>query len=169
MLISDKHKQQYIEYYSTRPQTPRPHAWQEQVEKIAGDFGVDTVLDYGAGITRSLSRFSSLNVTDYDPVLPKQSNLYGYKPFDMVVCNHVLEHVEEETLNNVLTSINQLTKKVAYIAVSCEASTKKLPDGTDWHCTVHPPEWWKHRLAHFFPGFAELRCNEKELAILWSR
>lgn len=169
VLISPTHRSQYVEHYSTREEQLRPHAWQGKVETIAGKLGVDTVLDYGCGPAKALQHFSKLNVTSYDPALPK-ANPHGLLPFDMVVCNHTLEHVEIEHLDAVLEHIKGLTKKAAYIAVSLQPSTKKLPNGTPWHTIVQDAAWWRNRLGQHFPHFEELATSapSKELVILWT-
>jgi hypothetical protein len=53
--------------------------------------------------------------------------------------------------------------------ISCEASSKILPDGTPWHTCVRPAEWWRRKLAGFEP---QAPLNDKpgaEVALLSRR
>lgn len=171
MLISDTHKKRYVDYYAGREVKSKPHKWQEDVEAVALAMRAETVLDYGCGVTRALSKHSKLAVVDYDPVLPGFDNVSALQPVDLVVCNHVLEHVELECLDDILFHIESLSKKGAYIAVSCELSTKKLPDGTEWHLIVKEPEWWRRGFSRVFPGYVEIGEPDKktDITILWAR
>ena len=168
-LISDAHRERYRLYYASKDVRVKPHAWQGQIEKIALNLSADSVLDYGCGPSKSLSRFSSLNVVDFDPAVDGADELPD--PCDLVVCNHMLEHVEPECLDNILRHIKSLAKKAVYIALSCELSTKKLPDGTEWHLIVREPLWWQKKLDEFFDGYVTLRpINPKtEFVMLWRR
>jgi len=173
MKLTPEHAADYIEFYSTRPQKVVPLPHHEQILRVAEDIGAKTVLDYGAGPPQALKHFATdLNVTSYDPVLGKgRDNTMMYKePFDMVVCHHVLEHVQPECLEYVLADICRLTKKVAYIVVSLQASTKLLPSGKPWHQIVHEPWWWRQKYGRFFPNFLDLPSqDEREYGIVWTR
>ena len=74
------------------------------------------------------------------------------QPADLVVCWHVLEHVEPDCLAAVLAHIQRLADQAILCAVSCAPSTKVLPDGTPWHTLVQPPTWWAGTLGAAWPG-----------------
>lgn len=168
-LISPEHKARYVEYYADRPFKDRPHRWQAQIESLAAKIKAKSVLDYGCGVTQALSRHSSLPVTDYDPVLPALDCPNFNHKFDLVVCNHVLEHVEPERLHDILGHIKSLTGKVVYIALSTKLSTKKLPDGTEFHLIVHNKKWWNQQLKKHFRAFHTLESDERTFEIIWVR
>jgi SAM-dependent methyltransferase len=158
MNYTKEHREQYIEHYSRKSERRVPIPHHDQIERVASDYKCRTVLDYGSGPARSLEHFSrnTLNVTSYDLVIPKMADTSLFKePFDMVVSHHMLEHVEPECLDSVLQDIRQLTKKVAYIVVSLQESTKTLPNGKPWHLIVHDETWW-HKLSEYFDHVIDL-------------
>ena len=164
-VISEHHRELYRLYYMRTDVLARPHAWQGEIEAIAVGLGVGSVLDYGCGPARALSMFSALNVTDYDPAVSGIDQRPA--PHQLVVCNHVLEHVEADRVPAVLDDLKSLTLKALYLAVSCEPSTKTLPDGTPWHSTVKTAEEWLEIFRSVFPGCEVLKFDEKEVRILW--
>lgn len=170
MNYTKEHQEQYIEHYSRKAERRVPLPHQEQILRVAKDYNCKTVLDYGSGPTRSLEYFTKdeLNVTSYDPVLPKMSNTGLFnQPFDMVVSHHMLEHVEPECLDDVLRDIRRLTKKVGFIVVSLQESTKTLPNGKPWHLIVHDETWWKNKLAEHFYQLVPIPARDgREFATL---
>lgn len=148
MRISDEHRERYRRYYSTalNRRAPRPSQWLLQVEAYARLFSATTVLDYGSGPTGGIRSYTSpvLRVAEYDPGVPGLDD--DPSPADMVVSIHALEHVEEESLGDVVAHIVSLSRKASLIVVSCERSTKFLPDNTPWHTVVRPCDWWESYL-----------------------
>lgn len=161
-MISELHRQRYRTYYGTKEFHPRPHAWRAQVDALVARYVAGSVLDYGCGPSRSLSKFAPYAVSDYDPAVPELSMLP--QPADIVVCNHVLEHVEPDQLDSVFEHLHELTKKAAYIALACVAAPKVLFDGTPWHTIVQPGEWWDAKLKEYFTG--ESRWTDTEYVLV---
>jgi hypothetical protein len=148
-LISAEHQELYHRYYAQRSIEPRPSAWLSRVELLAQQLGAGEVIDYGCGANQGLSPFAKVRVIDYDPGLPEFSG--APQPADLVVSIHVLEHVEPDCVDNVINHMTRLARKGVLIVVSCEPSTKMLPDGSPWHCFVRSADWWRGRLASFDP------------------
>lgn len=146
-MISEPHQQRYRDYYAGRPIVTRPNRWLSRIETLADQIGAKTILDFGCGTARGISKFSKYFVTDYDPGVLECST--PPPPADLVVSIHALEHIEPEMLDAVLAHMIALTQKALLVVVSCEPSTKLLPDGTPWHSLVRPFGWWMGKLDIF--------------------
>jgi len=118
-----------------------------------------TVLDYGCGkgtFTRKLG-FG----TNYDPNMPEHDALP--EAHDLVLCNDVMEHIEPELLDNVLSHLRDVTKKVAIIGIATKYSVLyNLPDGRNAHLIVENADWWNKKLNDYF-SLKEISKNKKEV------
>ena len=119
------------------------HEWAAKVEELAADLRASTVLDYGCG-KGSLAKALSLPCAEYDPAIPGKDAMP--EPADLVVCTDVLEHVEIECVDAVLSHIGSLAQMAALICVSCIPGSKRLADGRRAHITIRDPSWWRERL-----------------------
>jgi len=166
VLISDKHRDNYREYYKRLPSIDeRPSRWQPYLESLMESFDAQTLLDYGCGgYPRLQEHMKHHAVTSYDPALPGHDYL-PLNPFDLVVCIDVLEHVEPSTLDDVIDYLKHVTGKALLISVSTSPSTKLLPDGSPWHCHVQPKEYWDKKLHHF--GIIDNSDGRDEVTYLW--
>ena len=146
MRISPEHAARYQAYYKMHEAQAVPSLWVPRVRALAAEVGAESILDYGSGPSGGLSRYID-GCVDYDPGVegldaePEQA--------DLVVCVHTLEHVEPQCLAAVVTDLQILAQKALFIAVSCEKSTKVLPDGTPWHTFVRDQRWWRDYLVGF--------------------
>lgn len=108
-----------------------------------------TVLDYGCGKGKLKTGLGNPDwVSEYDPAIPGKDARPDLA--DIVVCTDVLEHIEPDLLDNVLTDLVRLTGKVAYLVIATRESGKCLPDGTSPHKIVQNAEWWREKLAEKF-------------------
>lgn len=148
-LISAKHQQLYMDYYASRYIPLHRSRWLDRVEQLADTIGAQTILDYGCGRGRGISSFSKYDVRDYDPGVPGCTAEPA--PADLVVSIHALEHVEPQYVDGVIEHMKKLATKALFIVVSCEPSTKLLPDGSPWHSFVRSAQWWTEKLAVFDP------------------
>ena len=109
-----------------------------------------SVLDYGCGQGHlgALLR-PDYDVRDYDPCIDGKDA--PPDPADHVVCADVLEHVEPECLEDVLSHIRDLTRERAILVIATGPSGKIMKDGRPAHLIVEDAAWWRRRIErHFF-------------------
>ena len=146
-----------------------PHV--RTVARLVQETGARSILDYGcgkAGLYRDSpdhppgSRFKVMDdwggalVTCYDP---------GYAPFagdyeaayDGVIATDVLEHIPEDDIDWVLGELFGHARLFVYAVATCYPAKKRLPDGTNAHCTVRDPDWWRARMAEAGQAHPEVR------------
>lgn len=183
-MISDRHQDLYRAYYNARQpalEPPPPLLWHDAIWDFAVELGARKVLDYGSGPACQLAAHmpKHYQVWSYDPgvygldTLPSPvDSTDGWRP-DLVVCSHMLEHCEITAWRDTLTEILAMARRGVFLAVSCERSTKTLPDGSDWHSTVYPQAVWRDVVAAFayWQGYAvqELTPKRKEYVALLTR
>jgi 2-polyprenyl-3-methyl-5-hydroxy-6-metoxy-1,4-benzoquinol methylase len=121
------------------------------VSKLINQYGVDELLDYGAGkgnLARNLKVGHSVQVQHYDPAVPDWADTP--EPSEMVACIDVLEHIEPALLDNVLDDLKRLTKRIGFFTVSTSPAEKTLPDGRNAHLIQETPEWWLPKIMERF-------------------
>lgn len=117
------------------------------IKKIYDKIAAKSLLDYGCG-KGLLGKQLDFPIWEYDPAVTGKE--HAPRPADLVVCVDVLEHIEEEYLENVLNDIARCTKLVAYIVIATRPSLKVLPDGRNSHLIQQGKEWWVDRLSKHF-------------------
>lgn len=113
---------------------------------------IGSILDYGCGRSRLVDWLARLNGATpyrYDPAIAEHSTL-PTGPFDLVVNTDVLEHIDEQDLDDVLSEISSLSKNV-YFNIATARAAAVLPSGENAHCTVRPDAWWHEKLVAHFP------------------
>lgn len=127
-----------------------PHL--EDIGKLIRETGSKTVLDYGCGRARfykeGCAKKWGVKASLYDPAVEEYSKRPTGK-FDGVISTDVLEHVLEPEV--VLDEIFSLAERFVYLAICCRPSNsnKKLRDGTEFHISVYPEEWWLDKLKKY--------------------
>lgn len=114
------------------------------------------VLDYGAGngtfksklLGQKLQPFP-MTVVEYDPARPEKCKMPEGQ-YDIVVNTDVLEHVEEDCLDDVLDSIRSKTKHAAYIAIALFKAAEVIKGVGGAHINLKPVEEWLPRLEKYF-------------------
>lgn len=130
----------------------RRHAIPVAREILAHGLTRPTILDYGCGLGRLAEELREYRVTNYDPSIPAWSVLPP-GPFDVVVCTHVLEHVEPNLLRATLREIGERAGSLIYIEVPHTEGGKVLPDGRNVHLTIEPWAYWFRLLCEELPDF----------------
>lgn len=125
------------------------HKQAEAVAAFADELGAEAILDYGCGqgnLAKALAaRVPPKRVTQYDPGIPGKD---GWpKPSHLVVCSDVLEHIEPEKIDAVLSHIRALAGHGAYLVIATRAANKNLPDGRNAHLIIEGSQWWIDKVA----------------------
>lgn len=135
--------------------------------------GARSILDYGAGKGMqyqpmtvriesigewpSVQTFWGVNeIRCYDPCYQPFNALPDGK-FDGVISTDVLEHCPEEDIPWIIDEIFGYANRFVFANVACYPAKKRLPNGENAHCTIHPPEWWNDILRETstrYPGVA---------------
>ena len=116
----------------------------------AGKF--KSISDYGAGKKNLFYTLTELGLKNfdyhaYDPVFPE----YGPpKSGDLVCCIDVLEHIEEEFLENVLDDLKKITNKIGFFTIATGPAKKILADGRNAHLIQKPTNWWLVKICARF-------------------
>lgn len=149
-VISEYMTEQNRMFHKTRPDYGTfSSKWAKGIRSIVDIYGIETILDYGAGKQALKKDFP--DIQSYDPGIIEISN--PPKPADLVICTHVLEHIEPELFENVLNHIYELTRKVFFVTVNSGPSNKILPDGRDSNLIQEDIIWWESILKKTFIGF----------------
>jgi len=117
------------------------------------------ILDYGAGKCRLGEALSdkithAIALTNYDPAIPDIAE--SPDPSEFVACIDVLEHIEPDYLDNVLSDLQRVTEVAGFFTISCRKARRILGDGRNAHLIVETPEWWLVKLREKFdiPNFS---------------
>jgi hypothetical protein len=148
VLISETYRAQNAELHVRTPLYGcggSKHA--AAVLAFAKELSAKDILDYGCGKqTLGAMIGPSMRYRGYDPAIPHLAAMP--EPADLVVCTDVMEHVESDMIEAVLSHIKRLARKGVYFAISTEPGTRKLPNGERAHCSVYSSAWWNQRLAN---------------------
>lgn len=139
--------------------------WAGFIDVVASDFSCASILDYGCGKQTLAKSLPERRVIGFDPAIPELSAPPGKA--DFVVCGDVLEHIEKNYLDDVLSDLNKLANVVAFVVISTREAAKKLSDGRNAHLIVRSPHWWLERLEKRFQVlFYYVDSLSCELAVL---
>lgn len=151
----------------------------EPIARLVQDTGASSLLDFGAGKGKlydddpahppgsrhkRMAAWPGVAVTCFDP---------GYEPFaepvegtfDGVITTDVLEHIPEEDIGWVLDDLFARASRFVYAVAACYPAKKRMPDGTNAHCTLQPPAWWRGQLelaARRNPGIRWVLCTQEK-------
>ncbi len=148
-LISEAYREQNAQLHLSERFGRRGNKWSLRALNILLRDGYRSILDYGCGkgnLKKALPE--SITVLEYDPAIEgKQTASIA----DLVVCTDVLEHIEPEYLDDVLSHLHSMTKEILLFSISTRlARTHTLPDGRNPHLSVHDALWWRGTLGKYF-------------------
>lgn len=139
--------------------------WRDYVRPLA-DWGRLAILDFGCGKqTLKKSLGPAYKVTGFDPCIPGLDA--APEPHPVVVCGDVLEHVEPELVENVLSEIRRVTQQRAFFVIALKPSSQTLADGRNAHLSLHPPDWWRERLTKAGFEIVDMKPAERTNLTTW--
>lgn len=161
-LISDEYKAQISQMHKTKDWGKIGQQFAASVAEVAKREGLRTILDYGCGKGRlaEAMRDRGYEVTNYDPGVEEFSA--SPEPHEFVTCFDVLEHVEPEHLEAVLTDLARVTQKLGMFTIATIPAAKHLPDGRNAHLIVEGMDWWLGRLRRHFQVEAVMGGDERQ-------
>ena len=117
------------------------------VEELKKTCECESVLDYGCG-KGYLAKVLTFPIWEYDPAVPGKDE--SPRSADLVVCTDVLEHIEPDKIDFVLSDLKRCIKKVGYLTIHLTPAMKTLPDGRNTHLILQSKQWWTERLQRYF-------------------
>ncbi|MFG5119540.1 glycosyltransferase [Methylorubrum sp. POS3] len=143
-LISDTYRHLQQELHGRFNYGIGGHRWVEGVKLLMDAFVCESILDYGCGrglLTKGLlAKGIDVVTSEYDPAVAGKD--LPPEPADLVVCTDVLEHIEPDCLDDVLSDLARLTKKVLLVNISTRPAVKVLADGRNAHILLMSPDQW---------------------------
>lgn len=130
------------QYYGTSG-----HKYKDEILSLTNLYQTKDILDYGCG-KGTLAKSLPFPIKEYDPAIEGKDNLPSKT--DLIVCTDVLEHIEPEFLNNVLTDIARCMVKAGYLVINTGPAQKTLPDGRNTHLIQRDQIWWNSQLENYF-------------------
>jgi hypothetical protein len=157
-MLSEEYKKQLKQLHLDKS---RPRGFGGKIKDL-GEFYTfmnkwqpSTLLDYGCGkgiiLAHLKEKYPQTTIFGYDPAV----NLYEKNSNIKVEClfsNDVLEHIEPNYINDVLTHINLLAEKFIWLRIDTLPARKKLPDGRNAHLILENKDWWENRIHKFITG-----------------
>lgn len=157
-LITESYREQQKALHSDEknPYGVASASYAPLVSGLIDRYGINTLLDYGAGSRLTLIKTISeqrlvkrkFNYIPYEPAVEKYASTP--EPAEMVACIDVLEHIEPNCLEDVLDDLKRVTINIGLFTVSCVPARKVLDDGRNAHLIQESPEWWLPKITDRF-------------------
>ena len=131
--------------------------YKHNIFNLIKENNIKTILDYGCGkaIFHSIlfnnkkvpGSPMGIDVTPYDPAVPEFANKPN-EQYDLVLCVDVMEHVQEDKVEEVFEDIFTYSNRV-FLTITCYPATQTLVNGKNAHYTIKEPDWWKEKLKPY--------------------
>lgn len=144
MRITEAYREQNRQLHENPAYGVSGKKWAGLVNDTYTQFQCVSALDYGCGKQTLAAAVPHLMIQGYDPAIAGLDA--EPDPADLVICGDVLEHVEEECVDDVLDHLQKLSKKVIILVAATRPAIKTLPDGRNAHITIKPGRWWLERI-----------------------
>lgn len=115
--------------------------------------GASSILDYGCGKRTLEQTLPGFPIVGYDPATKDEDVEHDprkLEPHDVVVCTDALEHIEPNSLADVVIHLSYLTKKKLIVAINTGPAKKFLSDGRNAHLCQYPANVWINILSGLF-------------------
>lgn len=114
-----------------------------------------TILDFGCGKGNQYHKqkihethFRGIMPTLYDPAVEEYSTL-PEGTFDAVISTDVLEHIEEDNIDDVLELLYSKANKFVYHGIANFPAAVTLSDGRNAHVIQKPIDWWIDKILPY--------------------
>lgn len=135
--------------------------WAPGIKELSKTLNTQNILDYGAG-KKTLAAALPFPIRSYEPAFDTETP----SPADIVVCTHVLEHVEPECLSFAVSELKRLTKKALFLVAGTGESGKILPDGRDSNLIQVEVKDWVGMLEDHFTTIRQINRRSFQRGII---
>lgn len=150
MLISDKYKALNAKLHKENPNYGISAInYLPAIANFALQIQAQNILDYGCGkgiIGRELG--DKIEVVEYDPAIEGKDS--DPKTCDMLVSIDVMEHLEPECVDDVISHMAQKTTLGAFVTICTVPAKKVLEDGRNAHICLQTCGWWLDKFSQYF-------------------
>lgn len=152
-LYRQMHAQEAEEIHHFPGRSILQHAW--IVNQMIRKNRSESLLDYGCGLgfqysIEHVERWWGMMPTLYDPAVER----YAARPegrFDGVIVSDVMEHIPDAEVRDVIRDAIGYAKQWVFFSICCRPANRKLPDGTNAHCTIKPEAEWQALVKLYTP------------------
>ena len=123
--------------------------------KSVSENNINSMLDYGTGKGALVDHLKKTLgekylIDGYDPAV----DAWSKKPerrYNLVTCIDVLEHLEPNSIDNVLNEIKRITEGFCFLLIDLQPAVQYLQNGRNAHTLLAPYDWWAGKLSNYFP------------------
>jgi len=117
------------------------------VRNLIEEKTIKSFLDYGAGKGNTSNTiketYPNIKLHTFDPAtfpnpLPNE--------VDLTYSSDVLEHIEEELIDETLQDLCDRSTRYQYHLIACHPAKKVLSDGRNAHLIIKSPAWWRNKI-----------------------
>jgi hypothetical protein len=171
-LLTPEYKSQLVQKHQTSPWGGAGWSWIPEIAKliVRHKLKSPTVLEYGSG-RRTFAKTMAwamphVRIHEYDPGVPEIDVLpLSGSVFDLVLNTDVMEHVEEQFVEQTFDRLYGYCGYAAVFNIACTPSKSTLPNGKNAHVTVRPPAWWRERVERRWSDI-EILTNHKNFTFI---
>lgn len=141
----------YSQMHSTRHYGASASMYLKYVLPVVKRLQPRSILDYGCGRSDLVSYFwrdGERTVERYDPAIPEFKQMPA-RPFDLVFCCDVLEHIPMASVDRVLGEVREKSGNAVF-CISMKPSRAELPDGQNAHVTLLRKAEWIEWIREYF-------------------